>query len=332
MSRQLSSTFLADVGVDQGSIDLSRTQISFQPHYYESGALAIPDASITYDDELSVIIEAKVGRAGLSKDQLVAYAAHLARSSAQQKRLVCITQIDDRANFEVIKPALIATSIKATEVVNRKWYEILDLLSNCVGLSADIACGLDTRILQGKVVSYEHRLSHLFLKEVQDSMYMKRVVDELPAGELDDIVVVTQTPWFMHVAHKYGVWFPSGSLKYGLRPARYVAFYETGDHENKNPSQIAFLARNRVFWNRITVPDARQQPELRKLFADASVSKEIDSWRNPEETFHVALADRPESLAHPITLGKKKYARILSKRRYAFPVFINARTVDDLIP
>jgi len=158
-----------------------------------------------------------------------------------------------------------------------------------------------------------------------------KVIDKLPIGSVADVVVTVQEPWFMQVARRHNVWFPSGGLEYGLNPSKHVAYYETASKENENPKQIAYIAKNRVMWNRVTLDDAQQLEELRHLFADSAVANEIASWYEADDTFHIALTEPPAKLRRPIPLGKEmNYARILSKRRYSLIQFVNARTVDDL--
>jgi hypothetical protein len=168
----------------------------------------------------------------------------------------------------------------------------------------------------------------LFLDEVENQMYVRKFVDHLSSGELRDVVVTTQDPRFMEIARKHRVWFPSGQTKYGLEPARYVAYYETQKLGNSNPKTISHIARNRIFWNRITIDDARQCPELESLFKDRRAVADILSW--PAETFHIALTDEPVKLRRPIPLGERNLARVLTKRGCSLPVLLNASTIDDL--
>lgn len=161
-------------------------------------------------------------------------------------------------------------------------------------------------------------------------MFDKKSVNELRAGDLEDVKVTCQKPWYMRIARQYNVWFPSGATAYGLSPSRYVAYYETAGAENENPSQIAYIAKNLIFWNRISIGDARRIEELVPLFSDQQVADEIVRWGEPQKTFHVALTEPPVKLTRPIPLQNPKYARVLSKRNYSLTEFLNARTVDDL--
>jgi hypothetical protein len=242
-----------------------------------------------------------------------------------------VTQFNDSKNFGTITANLNSLDLPRGTYVYRQWHQLLDLIKKVLGLSPAVLDAADKRILRGKSVDYQQRIAALFLREVEQSMYDKKVVDELRAGDLADIVVTTQDPWFMNVARRYNLWFPSGATEYGLRPARYVAYYETAERENENPMQIAYIARNRVFWNRISIGDARRVEELAELFSDQQIAEEISSWGEPQKTFHVAITDPPTRLTRPISLGNTRYyAKILSKRQYSVAKFFNAATIDDL--
>lgn len=187
----------------------------------------------------------------------------------------------------------------------------------------------DRQIARGRSLDYVERIGGLFLREVEETMYIKWEVANLRCGDLEDIVITTQGPWYMYVAKEHGIWFPSGVLVHGLRPTKYVAYYETRTEGNENPGGIAYIAQNLIYWNRITLADAKQVPEIQALFSDHRVRAEIDTWKE-NETRHIALTKAPTKLRNPIPLGKGNYARILSKRRYSLAHLLNARTVDDL--
>jgi hypothetical protein len=106
-----------------------------------------------------------------------------------------------------------------------------------------------------------------------------------------------------------------------------VAYYEMAEEGNENPRQIAYVARNVTFWNRISIGDARRIEDLTQLFNDQEVARQMPLWG---ETFHIALTEPPVRLSRPIPLGDPKYARVLSRRNYSFAKFLNARTIDDL--
>jgi hypothetical protein len=326
------SALLPKLGITIDASETQKVQIIFQPHDRLEEGLTIPDAEIRLPDPFRTFLEAKVGRNTLCAEQLRFYARNLALSAFPAKRLVCVTQIADNANFSTIRSQIEPAIVPDGTCVYIRWFELLNLLKDSLRLDAGLVEKTNKYISSGRNVDYAHRMAALFLQEVEATMYDKKVIAELPCEEVDDIIVTTHEPWFMKVAKEHNVWFPPGSLPYGLRPARYVAFYETADIENENPKSIGYLAPIRIMWNRITLGDARQVPELEALFSDKEVDAKIRSWYKEEDTFHVALTGQPVKLSRPIPLGKKNVARVLTKRRYQLPDLLNANTVDDLFP
>jgi hypothetical protein len=87
--------FLDRCGAPPARNTCTGARIRFQvPHRSVSGNVRIPDGEIRLDDDLHVLIEAKIGNNPLMIDQITDYAAHLATSSARNRKLVCITQMD----------------------------------------------------------------------------------------------------------------------------------------------------------------------------------------------------------------------------------------------
>lgn len=322
--------FLRLAGVDLNALDLSAMDFVFQSSIVGERGREIPDAEIRLGDELHMVVEAKIGRNLLTLTQLRGYAASLRASTAKRRKLVCITQINEQAAFNGIKANLEPAIVKPGTCVLLQWHQLLKKLRLCKGLDDVKLKSLNRRAGRGRSLDCSTRLAALFLEEVENNMYERTIVADVPAGELADVVVTTQNPWFMEVAMKYHVWFPSGQTKYGLRPAKYVAYYETQKPGNPNPRQISCLARNLIFWNRITMDDARQCPELDRLFADKNAVAEMSSWYDRGETLHIALTEKPIGLRRPIPLGEHNVARVLSKRRYSLPDLLNASTIDDL--
>ncbi len=323
--------FLDLAGVRVRSLDLSRLLIAFQSRFATYEDIDIPDADLRLDDELHVLVEAKIGSNGLGLEQLRSYARHLRDSRARVRRLVCVTQVDDRRQFTEIARALEPSHLPRGTMVYLRWFQVLDLIKSALGVDDSGNTGTDRRVRRGRPVDYGQRLATLFLREVQQTMYDRKVIDLLPAGDLDDVLLTTQNRWFMDVAKRHRVWFPSGKHVHGFRPARYVAYYETGDGENAHPKQIAYLARNKIVWSRIALGDAKRLVELRHLFADAAVRKEISGWYGDDETFHVGLTEPPIKLRRPIPLGSRNVARVLVGRRYSLVDLMNARSIDDLV-
>jgi hypothetical protein len=115
-----------------------------------------------------------------------------------------------------------------------------------------------------------------------------------------------------------------------LTPSKYVAYYETNKSGNKNPKTVTYLAKNKIFWNRITLSDAKQINELQYLFQNKELLKEISTWYKDEETFHIALTEEPTILNNPLILRQTNRARILSRRKCQLTTFLSAKILDDI--
>lgn len=330
---ELRSTFLPDF-LRLLKIEISNpaeVEVIMQPGATFESQRLIPDAVIKCSDQFCVLIEAKIGTNPLSPEQLNSYARHLAQSGAKQKRLVVITQIEEGLAFHKITRDFERGQLPTHSCHVLRWYKVLDLLRKCVGLALPEQITIAKAVLNGQRVDYNKRLVSLFLDEVEETMFQKVVVDSVRAGELADIRVTTQKAWFMDVALRHRVWFPDGTLEHGLKPTRWVAYYETADC-NGHPSHISHVARNRIFWNRITFDDAAALPELEELFRERPLRDEIQSWfqRDRRKPFHVVLTDSPVRLQQPIPLNRSRRARALTKKIFPAEVFFNARTVDEL--
>ncbi|MBH0181571.1 MAG: hypothetical protein HP490_07835 [Nitrospira sp.] len=325
--------FLKYLQFNLETIDVADTQIVFQPPFSSEDEKSRPDAELMLRNDVHILIEAKIGINSPDAEQLERYAKILAASNGKQKRLLFVTQVNYRAAFNSIVENIEPSVLPKGTCVYLQWWQLLDLIKESMVSSSKGKLGSDGHVLRGQRLDYEERIATLFLREVEQTMYDKKAIDELPSGQLDDVVVTVQQAWFMDVAKRYRVWFPSGATEYGLKPSRYVAYYEVNEG-NEFPKQIAYVAKNKVVWNRITLADARRINELQSLFADESVVAKIstwyEGWKKEGQTFHVAITDAPIKLKRPIPLGKRNVANILSKRRYSLVDFVNASTVDDL--
>jgi hypothetical protein len=326
--------FLDRCGVPVSVSACAKARIRFQvPHRSADGDVRIPDGEIRVDDELHLLIEAKVGANPLAARQAADYATHLATSPARNMKLVCITQMEcfcigsRNVSFDEMRAEVEPAIVPAGTCVWLRWFEVLDLLKASLGLTPEQIKKDTRRVLSGKDVAYGRRISALFLEEVETTMYDRKEIDSLPHGEVEDVVLAVQKPWFMDVALRHRVWFPNNL---GGRASRYVAHYETADHGNQNPSRIAYIARNRIMWNRITIREAMAVPELQQAFADPSVLSEVNTW-TPDGRHCVILTDPPIQLRDPLQLGEKRFlARIMPGRFVSLPALRNAHTVDDL--
>jgi hypothetical protein len=319
--------FLKRLGYSFNTDALARAEINFQVPRSEEMFSVIPDAEIKIHEHLHLLIEAKVGTNRLNLNQVDTYSKILTQSPSKDKMIVCITQINELKEFnEIIRKCCLPKKSYAY----LQWHEVITLLKEELSLGYEEIDALERRLVYGRNVIYSKRIASLFLDELENTMYDKKVINELKVGDIPDITVTTQDPWFMNVALDFYIWFPSGATQYGLQPTKYVAYYETGKSGNKNPKTISYIARNLIYWNRITLSEARQLGELKPLFKNEEINKEISSWYSDEDTFHIALTEAPIKLAQPLKLKKSNYARVLSKRKYSFAEFIAATSIDDL--
>lgn len=186
---------------------------------------------------------------------------------------------------------------------------------------------LEKKILRGNRLDYKKGVAFLFLKEVESTMYKKIKVSEQKINDVNEVIITVQDHKFMEIAKKYNIWLPSSSAEYGLSTAMYVAYYETNDKGNKNPKSISHIAKIKTIWNRISFDDAKTIPEL-KPFLSSKYSK-ILTFKG-DETFHIAITEKPIKLKNPIPLGRKNVARVLSRKNFSLIKFLNAETTDDL--
>jgi len=242
---------------------------------------------------------------------------------------VCITQLNDLKRFNAITSKIKLDSLPSSSFEYLQWHQVLDILQRSIGINNESHIMLDKAIRKGKQIRYAERIASQFIKELENTMYDKKIVDQLTC-KIDDVSIATQKPWYLKVALKHRVWFPSSSLPYGRQPSKYVAYYETDREGNRNPKTIAYIAKNLIYWNRITYSDARQQQELKHLFSDKDIDKVIAKWRSDEDTFHIVLTDKPVKLAHPIPLVRN-LARTLAKRKCSFADLLSAKSIDDLV-
>lgn len=317
--------------IDLSPSELREMAITFQPCFTLDSGPCRPDAELKLRDKVHIVLEAKVGIGSLSETQLTTYAQILKASKSKTKRLCCVTQINHSNGFRAILKAIEPDILPTGTCSYLQWWQVLDLMKRSMLPSWNCDRISDRKLLSGQRQDYEERIATLFLREVENTMYDKKIIAHMPSGKLDDVVVQTQEPWFMEVAKRYCVWFPSGALEYGQRPSRYVAYYETDREGNQCRKQIAYLAKIKTIWNRITLGDARELEEFHDFFEDESVKAEMSTWGFTDtKTFHIAITEPPIKLRRPIPLGKRNLARVLSKRRYSLVDFLNADTIDDL--
>jgi len=325
------NAFMVAIGVRLQPSELSRAEVVFQSRAQMPTGVDIPDGEIRVGDAVHVLIEAKIGTNRLSVSQIRRYAERLSVSCARRRRLVCLTQINEEESFNRIRHEIESGILPKGSCKWMPWHRVLRILRQATGSEAGVLQKTERAVRAGRKPDHTQRMAALFLEEVESTMYIRKDIDEMARGELDDVVVHTQQPWFMEAARRHRLWFPSGALRYGPRPAQYVAYYETGSAQNENPKSIAYIARNLTSWSRITANDAKEIPAFQALLKDKKLRHEIDSWDlDKGGTFHLCLTDAPIKLKRPIPLKTPSYARVLTKRRYDLPAILNAVTVDDL--
>jgi len=134
----------------------------------------------------------------------------------------------------------------------------------------------------------------------------------------------------MQVALEHNIWFPPSQSIHGLKPAKYVAYYQTKDNQKGLPKHVSHIAKIVKVWKRVSYDDARTLPEFKEFFAHSELAAEVANFKNKEGLFHIALTGKPTALAHPIPLGNPSTAQFLAKKRFPLTRMLAARTTDDL--
>jgi hypothetical protein len=325
--------FLNLIGLNNGP-SFGEVDIAVQENLSNDAERSILDAKLTLKDEFVVVLESKVGHNSIQAPQAVKYARWLAASEFINRVLVFVTQIREPLAESRILESLRLEGLGSVRCEFLLWHQVFSLLRTSEGLSDDRASWIERRIRKGLSVSSAERLSHMFLNEVQRMTYDLCVIDEQKVGDVEDVVIQNQDPWFMKVALQHNVWFPPSQSRFGLRPTKYVAYYQTvGDASSRNvlPKHITHIARVRKVWNRISAADAKQLNEFDSLFSDPELASRVAGFRNKEDLIHMALTDTPILLARPIPLGNPRTAQFLTKKRVDLPRLLAAKSTDDLL-
>ena len=321
--------FLHLVDIDLSGHSVSEIQIVTQEARTSDNDRSIIDAKLHLKDKFTAIIESKIGHNSIAISQALKYARLLAASGEPRRVLVFITQIREPLIEQEVIQALAAAGLGSVQCTFLLWRQVFSLLESSESLSKEGSKVSDRRVRKGLSVSSSERLAHMFLSEVRKMTYSLCVIDEQAVGDVADVVIQAQNPWFMQVALRHNVWFPPSQSRFGLRPAKYVAYYQTAG--NALPQHISHVARVRKVWNRVGLEDAKQLGEFDSLFDDAAISATVSAFGNKEGLFHIALTDTPVALASPIPLGNPRTAQFLTKKRIDLARLMAARNTDDLL-
>lgn len=322
--------FLDSVGQKISPSLIGEVNIAIQETYSPEGDdRSVLDAKLRLKDHFVAIIESKVGRNSIAIPQALKYARLLANINERDRILIFITQIREPLIERAIEAALAADNLSTVRCHFVVWRDLFSILESSETLSKESASRIERRVRRGLPVSSAQRFAHLFLNEVQKMTYDLCVIDEQKVGDVVDVVIQAQNPWFMQVALKHNAWFPPSSSRFGLRPAKYVAYYQTAGNESSK--YITHIARVQKVWNRVSYEDVKQLGEFDSLVNDAEVASEVSEFRNKEGLFHIALTTTPVALAHPIPLGDPRTAQFLTKKRVDLAKLLSATTTDDLL-
>lgn len=318
---------LCEIPTERRSI--KNVEIVIQEPQTHDEVRSILDAKVRLPGEFVAVIESKIGFNSVNSIQALKYASWLNSAPEMKRRLIFVTQIREPIAEAEVRSALQSHGFQSVECNFLLWQQIFLLLRDSECLDPKGANRCQHRILNGVGVSSVERLSYLFLNEVEKMAYDLSIVDDLAVGDVEDVVVQVQHRWFMNVALNHNTWFPPSTSIHGLRPAKYVAYYQTAD--NEQPRHLSHIARIRKVWKRVSFEDARVLPEFESLFSNAELSSEVATFKNKEGLFHIALTDPPVALANPIPLGSPSTAQFLTKKRFPLTKLLAAKTTDDLL-
>ncbi len=294
--------------------DISSHRIRFQ--VYDAGR--IPDAEIVLDDRIRILLEAKIGSNLIHFDQLAEYCDRLQATAERfpEYYLFVLTQTDQNRRIAGMAEELErAGRIDARRVRSVKWEKVLEVFDHYK------ASGSSLRMLM-----------HMFLEEVQSTMYSRTDIDSLPVGELNEVVLTTQNAQFAEMAIEDCVFWPYARF----RPAQYVAYYFTRDCPDYVLS-IPYVARIEHIWYDATIdevltaiPQFKNLPDFQRFRERA-----LQIYPSGSETqFTIAITDTPVRLQNRVhyesRTDTKLHPRILPGQTTTFAQLMNATTLDDL--
>jgi hypothetical protein len=271
---RLFRAFMAEVGVtvaSPASYDLL-TQ-SFYPGFEEDNRIDL-EISATFD--LTCLVESKIGGNRFDGRQLERYAQLLEdrRARRDMVRLVLITHLDESERFRQFASA---SGLPKEECRYMRWTEICDIVRSHSSPRIKL-------------------LRDQFLHKVGRAMSDRKIIDELPVGDVREVMIVTVNPENARLALEQHL-YRCQNEKPRRQEARYIAFYET-----RGPKAIRYIAR----------------------VLQTEINVQVEDWLAKDYTL-----EEPVPLVRPIPKGQRP-ARFAV--RYAtFEKLINAETLDDVI-
>jgi hypothetical protein len=320
--------FLSVIGLLTQPKSLGNVQISLQEGHTYDDARSIFDAKLSLRQHFVAVVESKVGFNSITVDQATKYARWLSFQQESKRLIVFITQLREPLLEEKVRNAVRDLVGDSVQCVYLRWQELFSLLRSSEQLTLNRSAVCERRVRRGLPVASVERFAYLFLSEVEKMAYDLEVIDDLTVGEVEDVVVQVQHRWFMEVALNHNIWFPPSQSIHGLKPAKYVAYYQTAD--NELPKHVTHIAKVRKVWKRVSFDDARVLPDFEAFFADSELAATVARFKNKEGLFHIALTGKPVTLARPLPLGNPRKAQFLTKKRFPVSRLLSAETTDDL--
>jgi hypothetical protein len=271
---RLFRAFMAEVGVtvaSPASYDLL-TQ-PFYPGFEEDNRIDL-EISATFD--LTCLVESKIGGNRFNEHQLQRYTQLLEdrRARGDTVRLVLITHLDENERFWQFASA---SGLSKEECRYMRWSQICDMIES--------QCSPRIRLLRDQ-----------FINKVRRTMSDRKTIDELPVGDVREVMIVTVNPENIRLALEQHL-YRCRNDKPRRQEARYVAFYETG-----GPRAIRYIAR----------------------VLETEINVQVEDWLAKDYKL-----EQPVPLVRPIPKGKRPPR--FAVRYPTFEKLINAETLDDVI-
>lgn len=169
-------------------------------------------------------------------------------------------------------------------------------------------------------------------ERVERDMGNNRIlIDNVPSGEVQDGIIVTNYPWYMDLFHNHKMYFYNPDTK-GPKYMKYIFFYETIetghlDKQNENARHIRYIARAKEIIFDVRPLDFPQIPELMPLTQDPYY---WDFIKQNNEPRHVILLGEVHKLKKPLPLKDHRSSRYLVGKTVSLFNLIGAEYIEDL--